>query len=112
MVGALGTQTAKDLILRFDETSQTLMFWFDKERTWGQSIATETQALEVRDDLLIWRSTGITGNRTIRIDRVSGEVSDELTVPDSFEIFRAFTGTCTSEPEVARQPLTAAQRKF
>jgi len=100
------------LLLRFDEKAKSLAFWFDKERTWGHSIITETEGLEVRDDYLIWRSTTTVGSRMITIDRVNGAITDQETISGSTMPGSRFEGTCTSQPEPEKVPITAEQRRF
>lgn len=100
------------LLLRFDENTKSLAFWFDKERTWGHSIITETEGLEVRDDYLIWRSTTTVGSRMITIDRVNGAITDQETITGSTMTGSRFEGTCTSAPEPEKVPITAEQRRF
>lgn len=106
------TEKPASRALRFDENTGSLTFWFDNDRVWGHSILTDSQNLDVRDDFLVWRGHGPGGSRTIRIDRVSGAISDEQRLPNSLNIFTNFEGTCTSEPEQVREPLTADQRRF
>lgn len=100
------------LLMRFDEKTKSLAFWFDKERTWGQSVITETEGLEVRDDYLIWRSTTTVGSRMITIDRINGAVTDQETITGSTMPGSHFEGTCTSAPEPEKAPVTAEQRRF
>nr|WP_313427064.1 hypothetical protein [Brevundimonas diminuta] len=100
------------LLLRFDEDTQSLAFWFERERTWGHSVMTESQSLEVRDDFLIWRASTPVGSRMITIDRVNGAIIDQDTVNGWTTPGSRFEGACTSQPESKREPISAEQRRF
>ena len=111
VISSLAETRDKELLIRFDEASKSFSFWFENERFWGHFITTENPYLEVRDDFLVWRSAGELGSEVIRIDRVTGEISDDFMLP-GMQPFRSFKGTCTSKPEETRPPLTPEQRKF